>query len=322
MRNLLIITELGDGIGFGHYTRCSSIKNYFHHMGVNVLMLLEIKGDFRPADNEKDVNWLSNKAVLIDLAKRFDNVLIDSYLADEAVYLFLKSIFTRVIAIDDYNRIAYATDIILNPNVFGDELLYDTTAEIIAGNKFVILRDTFRRHPAKLTIQPHIKNVLLTFGGTDYRKLCPKVIYALSAYNFNFTVVAGSEIYASMLKTQLGHLCHNILGYISAEEMLYQMMNTDLAISACGQTLHELAYMGVPTIGICIDIDQELNRDKYLKLGFLTAKLDWNDRAFGVAINQALQELLPLEKRRGISNIGIQTVDGRGVENIFRQLFT
>jgi len=283
-------------------------------------MGLEVRGSFAKKQDELLIDWLSDKPALVRLSKVYGQVLIDSYLAAPQDYLFLQSIFGRVIALDDYNRIPYHADVLLNPNIFGDKVDYRTTARVIAGRQYVILREAFRKELDKVAVRKQASRVLVTFGGDDYRKLCPKISQWLRDEPIRLTIIAGNDAYAAALREQLGGDVE-VIGYVEADQMRHQMLNTDIVVSACGQTLHELAYLGVPTIGICIDIDQEPNRDAYCDLGFLPARLDWNDAQLEKKVKGVLQQMENSELRKRISEAGLRSVDGRGVDNIFGQLF-
>ena len=55
------------------------------------------------------------------------------------------------------------------------------------------------------------------------------------------------------------------------------MGQVDLAVSAAGQTLYELAQMGVPTIAIQVADNQKDNIEGWLKAGFIHFAGEWDD---------------------------------------------
>ena len=55
--------------------------------------------------------------------------------------------------------------------------------------------------------------------------------------------------------------------------------NSDIAISACGQTLYELAKIGTPTIGVCVADNQQNNIKGWKSIGFLEYAGWYNDKS-------------------------------------------
>ena len=93
-------------------------------------------------------------------------------------------------------------------------------------------------------------------------------------------------------------------------------ISSDIIVSGCGQTLHELALLGKPTVGICLDIDQEPNRDFYFKNGFLAAKINWTDENFEKNILTEIEGLKNIDKRKTIAKIAPDLINKNGVYNI------
>ena len=98
------------------------------------------------------------------------------------------------------------------------------------------------------------------------------------------------------------------------------MLESDIAISACGQTLYELARVGVPTIGICAAENQLQNIEGWRKSGFLEY-IGWhNDENLPERILEAINKLTPYKERAKLSEIDRSCVDGRGAKRIRTKL--
>ena len=66
-----------------------------------------------------------------------------------------------------------------------------------------------------------------------------------------------------------------------SRQMLEAMESTDLAISSAGQTLYELARVGVPTIAVGV-VDNQINNIKnWQKQGFIEFAGFWDDEDLG-----------------------------------------
>jgi spore coat polysaccharide biosynthesis predicted glycosyltransferase SpsG len=149
-------------------------------------------------------------------------------------------------------------------------------------------------------------------GGSDFRNLIsPLIAISLKSGIDKISVISPQEI--------INYIPNNnveVFPTQSAEGMLNLFISSNIVISGCGQTLHELALLGKPTIGICLDIDQEPNRDFYLKKGFLSAKINWNDKNFEKNILTEIEGLKNIDKRKTIAKIAPNLINKNGVYNI------
>jgi spore coat polysaccharide biosynthesis predicted glycosyltransferase SpsG len=243
-------------------------------------------------------------------------VLVDSYLADVNFYTQLRSQFKSVVALDDYNRITYKVDLVINPNVFFNTMDYSNQhAACMGGKEYVLLREAFRNPPPKQTRQ-HIQNILVTIGGTDYRNLLfPLVEVAQEFTTLHWTIIDPENKLGKILPNNI-----TTKTTVDANEMATLMYNADVVISACGQTLHELVAMQTPAIGICIDHDQLPNQHYYVSSGFLQHKNSWDDIDLKANLNFQLHELSNYTLRQSISRYCIGLINKNGVANIASKL--
>lgn len=319
-QRVLILSEAGLDIGFGHYTRCSAIQAYLNAHGVDCKMLLNVVGDYQlDIEPESVVDWLSSRNVVNDLSAHYQTVLIDSYIATEQAYSWLSNTFEKIIAIDDYNRIAYDADMLINPNVFFDSLDYSnqSSSKIFGGKEYVILRKVFRtKDKKKKSLAKIISKITITVGGTDYRNILPLLINIVSKNKWiHLTVITGNVKLQAFLQNQFKDI--NILGLLTASEMYACFNEADIVISACGQTLHELASLGKPTIGICLDIDQVPNQQFYFEKRFLKTKIHYDNLS---EIQAQIILLTNLEIRAEIQQLGPSIINKYGIGNIGKLL--
>jgi UDP-2,4-diacetamido-2,4,6-trideoxy-beta-L-altropyranose hydrolase len=319
---LLILTEAGDGIGYGHYSRCSAIKRYFESKNVHSEIHLFVKGENTSIyDDSVVVNWHENTAS-INADGRFTHLLVDSYIAPVSLFDQVRKRFKKVIALDDYHRINEGPDLIINPNIFGDKIEY--AGNFVGGTSFVILRSAFASEKRKNPLRQNINKVLITLGGSDVRQLMPVVTNVIKDLNSNFSIqlVGGSEAYRITLRDLF---CDDanvaVYGFLSEQRMKEMMLDTDITISACGQTLHELAWLGVPVVGVCIDEDQVPNMKEYNERGFISEQLYWHDPDFEKKLGTMVTDLIPLYQREKVAAIGKQAIDGLGLTNIYVEVF-
>lgn len=338
MNQLLILTEAGQSIGYGHYMRCSALQNEAENQGIPTKMILYVKGDEKFDVEGKVCNWLDTHELNKELEteKQFDTVLIDSYLADEKMYVFLKTKFEKVIVIDDYNRIKYDADLIINPNVFFEQIDYSNQkATCIGGKEFVLLRSIFTSLKNNTTdktadkIENHSQNskngetILITIGGTDFRNLLPQLVeYCLNQNLQQIQVICPQENQRKELETIFPkNEKIEFLGKQSAKEMYDLYQKNDSIISACGQTLHELASQGKPTIGICLAIDQVPNQKYYLEKKFLLENINWNDTNLEEKISSQINTFQNSNLKQIIQNYAPSLVGKNGLEKCITAIF-
>ena len=311
---ILILTEAGEGIGFGHYTRCQAIQHEMLAQQIQSEMLLNVKGSQHFEVIGSINNWLNNPDEILATKTDIDLVLIDSYLAKKSFYSRVQRNFKRVAVLDDYVRLEYGADLVINPNVYFNPLDYSEWS--IGGKDFVILREPFRENLKTPPLRKAVEHLLISLGGSDFRKILPKIIrWATSTEAHQITVIDPENALNKMQEKRV-----NILGRQNAEEMLSLYQETDVVVSACGQTLHELASIGKATIGICLDIDQAKNQLYYYENGFLLRQLEWDMPNLIHAIDETLKETANFDNRQASQAIGPKLININGVTNLVKYL--
>lgn len=320
--NVIILTEGGKDYGYGHIARCSSIFQAFVHY--NIFPDFIVNGDesiksILPSINVRNYNWLNDLSVI----SKADIVVIDSYLVDLDVYNKISSKVPLVVYVDDNNRLNYPGGIVVNGTLDASGMGYVQRENIkyLVGNDFIPLRKDFWNIP-KLKINESIENILITMGGNDLRNLTPKILKSLKdnypdtnkkiiiADSFNNT----SEIVS--LKDNSVELIYSP----DSNQIINTMSSVDLAISASGQTLYELACIGVPTIAIGIIDNQKNNIKNWINQGFIEYAGCWNDDNLLDNILDKINYLQDMNIRYDKRLLGINAVNGKGSLNIVKNI--
>ena len=321
---IIIITEGSSKIGFGHITRCISIYQAFQENELTVQFV--VNGDSSVESLLKNTkyeifNWLEDTDKLFKLLRDSSIILIDSYLAGEGFYERITDFASVVVYIDDNNRINYPKGILVNGSIHAEKLKYSFSSELnyLLGSQFIPLRRQFWNiHEKK--VNSTLQNVMVTFGGDDLRNLTPKILKILNK-NYpllNKKIVIGkgfknvSEI--EDLKDERSELIY----YPDANGMLNTMLESDIALSAGGQTLYELARVGLPTIAISVAHNQTHNVENWEKVGFIELAGCWSDKNLFKNVLNKLEVLKDKTIRLEKSNIGKMSVDGKGALRIVK----
>ena len=276
----VILTEAGEGIGFGHLKRCISIKNKIQSEVNNCILIIFSKGEYKFEENDKIIkmNWINDPKLVLSFINDKSILIIDSYLAKRHVYDFFVKKLIKTVVIDDYNRIDYGkVELILNPNPYFEKKTYknQSISNIYGGKDFVILSSPFisrkeNSHKLKLS------QICILMGGSDYKNILPVILNQISLLDLKkVIVVLGNSNQLKKFKTSFKKFTfkHNL----TSDEIYQVFENSKLVISGCGQTLHELSIMGKKTIGICYDEDQKLNQKYYLNNSFLKYSIQAED---------------------------------------------
>jgi len=321
-KKVFIVTEGSKKIGFGHITRCSGLYEAFCKMGIKPMFILNSDESVKSILKQKDYyifDWLKEESKFLDLIKNADVVIIDSYLADFKIYKKISELVKVSIYIDDDKRMDYPTGIVVNGTVHSKYLNYPELSNVkyLLGTQYIPLRKEFWKVPEK-EINNKIETIMLTFGGDDLRDMTPKVLEMLEK---EFPTVLKKIIIGKGFKNikEIEKLNSNeteLIYFPEASGMIDTMLKADLTISAGGQTLYELARLGVPTIAIGVAPNQINNVNYWQKTKFIDYAGFWNDNNCLKNILEYLKTLENMDLRKEKSNIGRNCVDGLGAMRI------
>jgi len=328
---IFIATEGGRDIGFGHVTRCLSLCQAFEERGIKPEFIINGDEAIKQLLGGRTChvfNWLKDEERLYGLIADSSATIVDSYLADARFYEMVQKTVKIPVYIDDNKRIDYPRGFVVNGMVYAEEIDYPQKNGItyLLGSGYVPLRRQFWGIDEK-TVRGSIEDIMITFGGDDSREMTPKVLKLLQKEFSSITkhVVIGNSFKnrdaIERLKDSNTYLIYNP----DVEDMIALMRKSDIAVSAGGQTLYELARVGVPTVGICVADNQVRNLEGWRKKGFLEYIGWYCDKALSANIKKAIEHLMPFGVRKDKSTAGFKSVDGKGsirvVQEILAALF-
>ncbi|GAG53024.1 unnamed protein product, partial [marine sediment metagenome] len=177
------------------------------------------------------------------------------------------------------------------------------------------LRKEFWEVPEK-KIKENIESIMITFGGDDAKNITPEILAFLNDKypELNKNVIIG-RAYQNIDEIKKGADKNtNLIYYPNAEKIKEIMLNSDIAISAGGQTLYELARIGVPTIGICIAHDQFLNLINWQEKEFIQYIGWYNDKKLLFKLEKSISKLISFKERIKSSERSKILIDGKGTK--------
>lgn len=379
---VVIRADANSKIGMGHVMRCLSVADALLKRGEEVLFvtaddtpvpLLTKKGvpyrvlhtDYADMEAELPELWevlreLPQGAESPDaaLAQKNTSILVDSYYVTEKYLAALKKRITTIY-MDDIYAFSYPVDMLINYNIYGEEMGYEKDAafadtKLLLGTEYVPLREEFsagagyaqsrkelsaetenvtpaedRMHQTAEQGRTADGGILITTGGSDSFNLAGQLLMEAMKYDAlkekEYHVVSGS------LNPHIGELQalaqkhENIHIHCNVTNMAELMAESEVALSAGGSTLYELCAVGVPVIAFSFAENQERLVQTFVKRGI--AQYGGNYRTDG---NKMIQNTIAgLEKLCGDEALkteyrrkALQLVDGRGAERIAEALLS
>ena len=318
MMDVLILTEGGKNAGLGHITRCISIYQAFEEVGVRPELI--VNGDETVLSFVKDKNckifdWLNNRESLFALIRDADIVFVDSYLADYDLYEKISDIAGAGVYFDDNIRMNYPKGFVVNGAILAERMSYSERKGVtyLLGVQYAPLRKEFWDVPAKPT-RDILETAMITFGGADIRNLTPKVLKLLqNAYPRLFKkVIVGSSFQNIAEIEKLKDKNTELIYCPGAAEMKKVMLESYVVISAGGQTLYELARVGVPTIAVAVADNQSANIRGWQEVGFIEYAGVWDSSSIFRDIDRILQKMENHTLRKERIQRGMSLIDGKG----------
>ena len=313
-----IITEGFSKTGYGHITRCLSLYQAFEEKYIHAT--LYINGDdnvksLLPDSNHKIIDWAAHPIKLIGDIKNSDVIIIDSYLAGKDFYDNISKHAKVSLFIDDTLRLDYPAGILLNGTINAETFPYKKKPgkESLLGTKYIPLRKEFWNAENR-KFNRELSSILITIGATDSQNLTSSILKSLqeSFPAIKKKVVIGSSFINKNEIENLRDSTTELFYSPPASLMRYLMLSSDIAITAAGQTLYELAACGTPSIAIVVAENQKNNIQEWKRKGFLLNTIYYSDVNFTRRIIEQMQTLQSITVRKKLSRIGKKNVDGQG----------
>ena len=360
---VVIRADANSKIGMGHVMRCLSVADALLKRGEEVLFvtaddtpvpLLTKKGvpyrvlhtDY--ADMEAELPKLWNALSELPqgpgvpeaaLPQRNTFILVDSYYVTEKYLAALKKRITTIY-MDDIYAFSYPVDMLINYNIYGEEMGYEKDAafadtKLLLGTNYVPLREEFSAGAGYVQSRKELSlgaanvtpaeegGILITTGGSDGFNLAGQLLMEAMKYDAlkekEYHVVSGSlNLHIGELQA-LAQKHENIHIHCNVTNMAELMAESEVALSAGGSTLYELCAMGVPVIAFSFAENQERLVQTFVKRGI--AQYGGNYRTDGNKMIQntiaGLETLLEDKNLRTEYRKKARTlVDGKGADRI------
>jgi len=318
----LIVTEGGRDVGFGHVMRCVALSQAFEEKGISPELIIngdETIGDLLKETEHRVFNWLKDENELLACIKKADTIIIDSYLAGLDVYEKIAEAVEWPVYIDDNKRLDFPRGVVVNGSIFAERLGYPEKNGVdhLLGTRYALLRRMFWNIPEK-PITDGVSKVLLTFGGNDKRNIAPKVLRMLGENYPHIikNVVVGKAYLNQDQIRKAADMNTNLIYSPDSQKMADLVYESDIAITAAGQSLYELARTGSAVVAVAIADNQLNNARGWREAGFIEYAGWWEDEDMFSNLLNGLKALSDRAIRESRSDIGRRYVDGQGARRV------
>ena len=273
-----------------------------------------------PKELEKDI-----VAICKQMTQKADVIIVDSYNVSVSFFEDLKSLTECLVYIDDLNFFPYPVDILINGTASAFQMKYEKeqTAQLLLGLKYNQVRKEFSDLPPR-EISEIVTDLLITTGNGDPFHITEKILGILMSVKqfsqIKYHVIVGGGFEGDIWSNTNVINNERVFLYDNPSNMCEIMLKCDMAISAGGSTLYELAACGVSTVAFAYADNQLLHIKALEKEGVLKYIGYYNK----LDENQLVEYISWLKEnsdtRRKMATKQQALVDGNGCNRIVKEI--
>jgi spore coat polysaccharide biosynthesis predicted glycosyltransferase SpsG len=307
-------------VGFGHVGRCLALAAALAP-AADCRLLLDAEGPAmtvvrgRRLPCEKIGNDLGALLAAVE-AMRADALVVDSYTLNVTALRPLRDRLRLLVLVDDTGEFPLPAHLVVNPT---PSVRPPATGRdgYLLGTEFALLAREFAQAPARDWFMEPAR-VLLTLGATTPAGLMGALAGAArwALPEVAIDVVIGPAADQLLVNRALRAVGGTTL-HVSPDDMRGLMLGADLAVSAGGVTLFELAATGMPTVGVALAANQRPNLIGLADAKGLLFAGGAEDPRLPAAVGQALHNLArDAHRRRTLGERARMLVDGQGAARV------
>lgn len=315
------------GISLGHVFRCLALAKVLkknHHAQVTFIMKDYADGVAVVKNHGFQVQTIS-----CDIGNDEEISIIEQCSGDVVVFDLidigekhtgrLLGKVKRVIAIDDMGNKKIEADVIVNGSMVTRFHSYPPSGKPMTyyvGPQYCVLGEEFENIPPR-EVREEVENILVSMGGSDPTGLTAKIAGQLASQTVSgiINLILGpafngeKEINAIIEKSR-----NRFMVYRNVSSMAEMMLQADVAISAGGRTVYELAATGTPSLVIPSAPHEMVFMDALMRLRENFCVLASIERPGDIVHNLAL--LQDRDRRTVMSRHGQTLIDGKGYKRV------
>lgn len=313
---IVIKTQGGHQEGMGDITSSLSIAEEFRAVGHEPFLLIN--------NNEHVVQLVSDHSFSFTVvtasqkipecvpAGSADIAILNQLNTPEEEIRLFRDLAKVLVTVDDTSEASQMADLRFN-------VLYPREGSI-SEFQYIALSDIYRRkHNLEKTILPEIRRIMVTQGGSDTYGFTPLIIEGLGALpaSIDVRVVLGPNFrHFDELNRSLKNAGRSFEMLTGLKDLSDLIMDSDLVVSAGGNTLLELACLGTPAVVVCAERFENETADRLQREGFgvnLGFGGDIRSRDIFTAVTSLMNDY---DARKRMSESGKALIDGNGARRI------
>ncbi len=340
---IYIRADANEKIGIGHMMRCFSIAKALRRMGTEATFFVADKTSAKMAAEagfgyaclSTDYDHMDQEAdkLLQFMRERCaDHLLVDSYFVTENYLRKIREI-AKLAYIDDVNKFIYPCDLLINYNIYAEQLAYPERykaagldTKFALGLNYMPLRDTY----VGLQHRDHAgTRILVTTGATDHLNVLGNFLRAQKAHFADaegapeiYGIVGRYNEHRDALREEFGDDAR--IHLIDPQPDLTRLIaDCDIAVTAGGTTVYELCAGGIPSVMLTIADNQRMAAKEFSARDIIPYAGDVRGDMQDVMTNVITEIDLLMrnpEFAKARSEAMRQVVDGEGAERIAKAL--
>lgn len=321
----------GPKIGYGHLIRTGALASELLDRGHRITYATTTPTNVREVCPSKvEVRTLPARddptAVKEIISDRVDAVVLDSYVADGSYQQELRDLATLVLISDD-TRHRIAADMLVNGNLYADDLEYETIGtepELYLGPDYLLLRPAIITYAKRDPPWRHTpSNAIITMGGSDIANLTPTVIRAFDGFDLQVDAIVGpgfSREQELECQQAADEVSSDVRVVRDPDNLPHRMFHADFAVTTASTTTYELLALGTPIINLPVVDNQMLIARALRKRNVATVLDSGAESADFVAAITEYVETPSLRRKRKTE--GRRLVDSEGVRRIANEVLS
>jgi len=321
--------------GLGHFMRCRALADEWRKRGGQVTFVttetpsallehLRAEGYAVRDGSSNGLSGVDNIAWMTTILteERPAVLVLDGYRFDVRYQQNVRPLVRTLVGLDDVPQRRFECDLVLNQNlgVAAEDYrpLVPPGSTLLLGPRYALLRSGFKEHAGCYRAPARPARALVTLGGGDLANHTASVLRELVMLpGLHLDVVLGSFYPHPDPLTGMENLNPGrVQVYKGLDNLLDLARCTDLAVTAAGSTVWELACLGIPMVVVGTADNQEAVL-RGLREEEAAIVLGRMESIKSGEIAKAVSKLLAAPARlEALSCAAGRLVDGRGVERV------
>lgn len=314
-KKVVIRADGNHKVGLGHFFRTISLANELSKNNCSVIFLTQNKLELKKITNKFQIELLqnTNPSTLLQKLNKLkpDVIILDKHKEDTKCLEIMKMSCRNLLSIDYVGN-----NISKIKNNF--PILYPERIDSTNLFQYAILSKQFLiKKPIKIIKK--VKSIVILQGGSDTHCFTPKIIDSLQNLpdEIKITAVLGPSFSCFDKIDNLLQSLHKKIKLVkNVKNMSAFLVNFDLAVTAGGMTLLELAYLGIPSIIVCGERFEEQTAQLMAKNGY-GINLGFGKNVSKNKIFHTTKNIIKsYQLRKKMNQNGKRLIDGKGLLRI------